>query len=520
MKRCVAGLLFAVLVFGQPAKRATLSGKVTDSITHQPIEGAMVSFGGQQASAISDANGEWMLHFDADGSESIMEVYKNGYATEGLRLRVKPGAVETRDYELRRGATISGHLVDRDTGAPLVGFSVRAMPRLDDTGDHFYFGGTPAGPSGADGSFSIANLNPGDYPIEIEPPTEGRIYAGERKTDGAGYAPTWFPDVPRLEMAVPVKVASGENRRIEVRLQKRELRRIDGSIQIPEGMERAGISITLRGEAIHITGEIPRAGLFHIDGLQEGSYTLFAVTMASPRQSHGFVTRTIELTDRDVDDLNLTMQTGIALRAVVTMAEDKAVAPADIRFDPLFMDAPEWTMGVSDQGAERMDRFGVADLPPGSYMPVLENVPAGYAVSSVSYNGQPVPVSAAIDVEAAESDVTYVLTTRTGGVTGTVRDADQKPVPGAAVWILPPALPDTIGRFSFMARGQGGMAEADGNGAFQVGGLAPGRYKAVAIKGQGRNLPNMLSLRDHLDSADAVVVEAGQAASLDVRVIP
>ncbi len=64
MKRCVAAflLLFASLAFGQTAKRAALSGKLTDSVTHQPIEGAMVSFGGQQASAMSDANGEWALH--------------------------------------------------------------------------------------------------------------------------------------------------------------------------------------------------------------------------------------------------------------------------------------------------------------------------------------------------------------------------------------------------------------------------------------------------------------------------
>src|SRR5579862_8775807 len=108
MKPFAAALLFAGLAFGQAPARATLSGKVTDAITHQPIEGAMVSFGGAGgASSISDANGEWMLHFDADGFESILEFYKNGYATEALRLRVKSGAAETHDYELKRGATIS-----------------------------------------------------------------------------------------------------------------------------------------------------------------------------------------------------------------------------------------------------------------------------------------------------------------------------------------------------------------------------------------------------------------------------
>jgi len=208
---------------------------------------------------------------------------------------------------------------------------------------------------------------------------------------------------------------------------------------------------------------------------------------------------------------------------VVTMAEEdkeKPIVPVGIRFNPLSIDAPEWTIDLSTQGAAQTAPLRVADLPPGSYMPALLNVPSGYAVRSVSYNGQPVPVSTAIDVEAPESDVMYVLTTRMGRVTGTVRDADQKPVPGATVWVLPPSLPATIDRFVLFAPGQAGTTEADGNGAFQFGGLAPGRYKVVAIRGQLRYPRTMLYLRDQLDSADPVAVEAGQTASLDAHIVP
>jgi hypothetical protein len=66
-------------------------------------------------------------------------------------------------------------------------------------------------------------------------------------------------------------------------------------------------------------------------------------------------------------------------------------------------------------------------------------------------------------------------------VTGTVRDADQKPVPNAIIWLLPASLPDLSGRFFFMQPGAGGRVNSDANGVYSVGGLAPGRYRAVAL---------------------------------------
>src|SRR6202034_4121333 len=141
-------------------------------------------------------------------------------------------------------------------------------------------------PSGADGSFAIANLDPGDYTLEIDPPTSGKITFGDGKADATGYLPTWFPGGPRPDMAAPVKLAAGESRDVEVRIQKREMRHAGGLLQVPAGADREGIAIEveeLTGARMHFSGEIPQAGPFHIEGLEEGSYRLRASTTKSVR---------------------------------------------------------------------------------------------------------------------------------------------------------------------------------------------------------------------------------------------
>jgi Carboxypeptidase regulatory-like domain len=297
--------------------------------------------------------------------------------------------------------------------------------------------------------------------------------------------------------------------------------------QVPEGMEGDGITISVSSldRQTGVEGEIPKAGPFHIDGLDDGAYRILATTKAIPGRSRAFVSRTLELTDRNIDDLRLVMRPGVALRAVVTMAEEKADTPAGIRFMPLALDG--WMPFYLDEPRTETtpDRLRVAALPPGEYWTDSLMLPSGYAVVSASYNGQPVSNSA-IHVEAPESAVTYLLTSLPGRVTGTVRDADGKPVPDASVVLLPAWVLDTFETFDpQMQRTIGLMRMAhvqnsDTNGGFHFSDLAPGLYKAVALTGNARrSTHDLIFLRDRLRLVDALVLERGQTANLDIHVI-
>jgi hypothetical protein len=101
-----------------------------------------------------------------------------------------------------------------------------------------------------------------------------------------------------------------------------------------------------------------------------------------------------------------------------------------------------------------------------------------------------------------------------------VRDANQKPVPEAAVVILPEGMAD-VGDGTILLRVVllRSSATSDANGVFHLGNLAPGRYRAVALRGNGdENAADWNFLRKKVSSGERVELDFGQTANLDLRV--
>ena len=134
MKCCFAVVLSAAICFAQTPGEATVSGRVTDAITHQPIAGATVLYCCvHRADAVSDADGRYSFHVKADATPDRITVARKGYAQldpgvyrDEVVLSLKAGDAETRDFELSPAAHLSGHVTDRDSGKPLAGFVIMA----------------------------------------------------------------------------------------------------------------------------------------------------------------------------------------------------------------------------------------------------------------------------------------------------------------------------------------------------------------------------------------------------------
>jgi hypothetical protein len=153
-------------------------------------------------------------------------------------------------------------------------------------------------------------------------------------------------------------------------------------------------------------------------------------------------------------------------------------------------------------------------LPPGEYWPMLM-LPPGYALASVTYSGRPV-FNTEIDIEAPDSTVNFVVTSRPSAVTGTVRDSDQNAVREAAVVLLQEPLPATMEKFNFFALQ---TASCNANGIFHLSGLSPGRYRAVVLTGKDRRRDHDLDfLRDRVSSAEAIDLDFGQTANVELHV--
>lgn len=475
-------LFVAAIGLGQAATGdTTITGRITNAITHQPIVGVRVAYCCTPVTGETDTSGSFLLHVEPAFPESRFTIAKEGYVT--VRKTV-PGGPGDRDFELMPSAHLSGRLVDRDSGDPLAGFLVVATHK-----------GSPpavqmARPSGKDGSFAISGeMAPGNYIVEARPLKEYTFTEGsvKRSEDASrGYGATFFPGVPSADAAAPVVVSPGEDRHIEIRLMERERFYIAGAIEVPEGRETDRLNITLirNGGVVGSSQETFKPGPFHIDGLAPGSYILSLTT-----KSGAALNQPVEVTNRNVDDLKITPGTAVAIRATVTTLEDKAKPPEHISFRAL----PVQLNGIA---SDPSDSLYIRGLPPGQYWPVL-SLSAGYAVTSVTYNSQPV-YNAPILIEAEESAVNFMVTSHTAAVSGVVRDANQIPVPHAAVVVSPYPAPAQIDPFNERRF----RTFSGANGAFRVVDLAPGSYTVVAGSGDGRKID----------------LDFGQTANVDLQV--
>src|SRR5580700_1564696 len=101
MKWCFTAVLSVAICFAQTLGEATVSGRITDSITHQPISGATVLYCCvHRADAVSDADGRYSFHVKADDTPDRITITRKGYAQldpavfDKSVLRLKPGDAE------------------------------------------------------------------------------------------------------------------------------------------------------------------------------------------------------------------------------------------------------------------------------------------------------------------------------------------------------------------------------------------------------------------------------------------
>jgi hypothetical protein len=290
MKLWLVFLLCSVAGFGQT--EAAISGKVTDAVTHLAVVGADVI--GLGPDIQTDANGAFSVTVKSFFYDlQRFRIKQTGFAP--LETTVSKGAVQPLDLKMKPASRISGRLLDNDSGKPLAGFVVVAA-----AGQFINYHATSRG----DGSFAFDDLAEGDYVVEISPPSVGRTFGGDEaegeKPHESGYGRLWFPGVPRLEMASPIRLIAGEKRDIELRLPKRELHDVSGVFEVPKGGENdaIGIRVMSRGALLpSAEGEIEKAGIFRIEGLDAGSYTLMAYPKPVGEAGVAYITQAFEVTD-------------------------------------------------------------------------------------------------------------------------------------------------------------------------------------------------------------------------------
>ncbi len=102
----------------------------------------------------------------------------------------------------------------------------------------------------------FANLEPGDYVIQIDPKEEAAFVfpadASPKPAPNKCYGQSWYPDASSIDAAATIHLAEGESRRLDISLHSRETHSISGTLKAPR--ELAGQPLTLALQTTALDG--------------------------------------------------------------------------------------------------------------------------------------------------------------------------------------------------------------------------------------------------------------------------
>jgi len=530
--RCLALFLICCFCNAQQqlpssASTVTLKGVVKDGATQQPIEGAIVAVVGGRSGprASTDSKGFYILKGLMPG-RIFLELSKEGYAVldplTGPDNTMDLGSVTdvTKNFDLSAAASVAGRIIDSESEKPIT--NVRVMSLHEDYGmgvKRYIPVGAGSGTISNDGTFIISGLLPGEYLIEILPvvrQTANDKNASQSVKETVAYAHSYFPGVPRIEMAAPITLSAGEKRSLIVRLVKRPVRSVQGSITPPEGIS-GPITYIVEEEAPgfyrHVTqGTVSKPGLFKIEGLSEGEYTLLVSTEGDPERKAAFLEYPIIIGNRDIDNLQLRLEPGIALTGHLSSEKGEPDLSRDAIQVALEAFKRTRMKGEDPASVAQSGEFEFKSVFAGKYFVNLRRLPPGWAISRVIYRGTDMRDRAiAIDGNAIDASLNIFLTSRLSAVSGNLKDSAGHPK-SATIALVPEDLLDDYKPSAIKTK------QTDENGQFAFSDVVGGRYKVVPLyDSEGKSAHDFGLLRTKLVSAETVEVLPGQMAVVRFR---
>jgi hypothetical protein len=325
------------------------------------------------------------------------------------------------------------------------------------------------------GEYRLSLLAPGRYYLlcnarDRQPDPVGRMRRSQPELD---YTATFYPAARNISGATPIDLPpGGDIGGIDLRLQKIRLFHIRGKVAAySEGSQnmRAGLFMAHcePGERGIISGTwntiVSMDGTFDVPNVAPGSYCVTA------QVNQDFAHQTVTLSDRDLDNLTLTLAPAFQVKGSVAVEG----TPLDNLRNLTIMLGPVDTITGFAVGRVQPDNtFVVDNVRPLSYLVDYNGLPANAYVKSIRIDGRDAP-EGMIDVTSAADTLTLVVATDSGQVTGSLRSANGDAAAGIAVVVAPAGQ---------SLRHRVRSAFTDASGSFTVTGLAPGDYKAFAFE--------------------------------------
>jgi hypothetical protein len=478
-----AAVLFGISFPGLAAE--SIAGQVVHALNGNPLRrvtltATRVDGAGEPATTQVDENGQFVFRDLAPGGY-LLSGERNNFDRQihGSRLNPTTGAVlAVKDgqpvtgvvFRLFPNAALSGRVLDAD-GEPMPNVGIRIYRREYREGRRDW-SPSMGGNTNDRGEYRLSILRAGSYLVSATDYNFGAFMPGAGKgplpdAPDRVNATTYYPGTLEPERAEPVPIARGEDRRgVDIQLIKGTAVRIRGRIAGMDGSTplvvnlrpRAAGGLLLMGGG----GALVQPGerTFEIRGVRPGAYVLVLHSMGgTPAMSAPFP---IEVGEQHVDGVELPMSEGMEITGRFLSEGGAKGAMARLEIP-----GSVWT-GIAPVAAGENGEFTLKGVHAIPYRVRISGLPTNTYVKAVKLNGQAVNPDSVNFSAGAKLEI--VLGKASAELKGVVLAADEKPSAGAAVVLIPESGRDELYR----------TATSDHEGAFQIKGVAPGRYKALA----------------------------------------
>jgi hypothetical protein len=478
-------LLFLGLVLLLAQQPGTVSGKVVNSVTGQPVKKAVVTLtpaAGQKPYVTrSDESGKFLFD-NVQPAHYVATAAADGYSE--MRSVGKPVVVAAQqvveDVEVRITplAAISGKVLDED-GQPMTGVSVGVMRYVYmSSGKRLQMGSTVQ--TDDRGVYRLFDIQPGRYylmafviRIGARPEQKGEVHSSVPEE---GYAPVYYPGVAELSQASLQELSPGvESTGADFKLRRLPSYHIRG--QVTGGTGRGG-----RGPMVFArpceqeewvmpltpidlrVSQLPNAR-FDVSGAASGNYCL------SVAQDGGGIaeSQTVTVKAADIDGIELAVPPAFTVSGVVSIdgAPPSPMPPIDIAL------ASTGSFGSVRSRMKSDGSFQITGVSPGALTLLMPRSGPLYLKSA--WYGNLDVTSGLIPSLQPGTALHITMGTDVGEIDGKVQPGDVD----SGIPVLVAALPEE----AYAAR-EDMQRQTTGptGGSFTLSKMPPGNYKVFALQ--------------------------------------
>ena len=470
---------------------AVISGQVTVVVdgTAQPIRRARVTL---ESPALTrpqytdtDTDGRYRLSALAAGAYRI-RVEKAGFVQRPTPVSLADAQTLALPLVMVRGAALEGRILS-DTGNPAVNVVVSAVKFTYDARGRRT---EPVRQTRTDdrGRYRLHTLPAGAYYLEAAPdPLEALQRPQVPGRQAMTLARSYFPGAPRVEGGESLSLSVGQNLTgLEFALPTVPTAALRGTITDSTGKPGGVFSARVQrvgGPIGEVRGLLnPNGNDFTFPSVPTGEYWVMGIARPTPTSDLEFGVMRVTVSGQDQLGLAITTARGAIVNGRVLMEDGATPMPANLG---VVAHETEYELpalvGSTTSGATPVTvatdgTFTFSSLF-GPRLLRVEGLPAGWALKSVTFDGQDV-TDTPVDVMGGETARTLrmVITSRTATISGVVRDDAGRPVERARVVVFSENA-DKWGWRSRMVR----TAESGADGRFVVDGVLDGAYRIVAL---------------------------------------